>query len=108
MVLGQLALLIVFGYLLVKSTEHLVSELKDISKITHLGKYGLTAFLLAFATSLPELVVGVTSAIEGRPELSLGNVLGSNIADLSLVMGGIAVVGGSIRVIGKFLRRKSP
>jgi cation:H+ antiporter len=105
MIAVQLILLIVFAFFLVKATEHLVGEVRDISQITHLGKYGLTAFLLAFATSLPELVVGIASAIEGRPQLALGNVLGSNIADISLVMGGVAIVGGSIRVIGEFLKR---
>jgi cation:H+ antiporter len=105
MLAGYLALLIVFAYLLVQATSHLVDKLRDIAKITKLGKFGLTAFLLAFATSLPELVVGIASAFEGRPTLSLGNVLGSNIADISLVMGGVAIVGGSIRVLGEFLRR---
>lgn len=105
MLLGYLALLVISAYLLVQATSHLVDEIREIAKITKIGKFGLTAFLLAFATSLPELVVGIVSAIEGRPILSLGNVLGSNIADISLVMGGVAVVGGSIKVLGEFLRR---
>ncbi len=105
MLAGYLALLIIFGYLLIQATSHLVDELREIAQITQIGKFGLTAFLLAFATSLPELVVGIASAIEGRPVLSLGNVLGSNIADISFVMGGVAIVGGSIRVLGEFLTR---
>ena len=105
MLSGQFALLFIFGFLLIKATDQLVNELRDISQITHIGKFGLTAFLIAFATSLPELVVGIVSALEGRPTLSLGNVLGSNIADIALVMGGAAIVGGSIRVLGEFLRR---
>lgn len=105
MLAGNVALLIIFGYLLIKATTHLVDELRDIAQITKMEKYGLTAFLLAFATSLPELIVGVAAALEGRPTLSLGNVLGSNIADISFVMGGIAIVGGSVRVLGEFLRR---
>jgi cation:H+ antiporter len=105
MVSGYLALLVIFAYLLIQATDHLVDELRDIARITKIGKFGLTAFLLAFATSLPELVVGIASAIEKRPILSLGNVLGSNIADVSLVMGGVAVVGGSFKVLGEFLKR---
>ncbi|MCH7952117.1 sodium:calcium antiporter [Patescibacteria group bacterium] len=105
MLLGYLALLVIFGYLLVKATDHLVDEVRDIAQITKIGKFGLTAFLLAFATSLPELVVGVAAALEGRPILSLGNVLGSNIVNVSLVMGGVAIVGGSIRVVGEFLKK---
>lgn len=105
MLIVYLVLLLFFGYLLIQATDHLVGELQDIAQITKIGKYGLTAFFLAFATSLPELVVGVAAAIEGRPILALGNVLGSNIADISLVVGGIAVVSGSIQVFGEFLKR---
>jgi len=99
-------LIALFGYLLVRATDHLVSELRVLSQMTKLSAFGLTAFLVAFATSLPELVVGIASAIEGRPSLSLGNVLGSNISNISLVVGGAAVLGGSIRVVGDFLRRE--
>lgn len=105
MLVGYLALFVISVYLLVQATDHLVDKLRDIAQITKIGKFGLTAFILAFATSLPELVVGVAAALEGRPILSLGNVLGSNIADISLVMGGVAVVGGSIRVLGEFLKK---
>lgn len=105
MLSGQLALLVIFGYLLIRATDRLVSELRDLSHVTKIGKFGLTAFLLAFATSLPELVVGIASALEGRPSLSLGNVLGSNIANISLVVGGTAIVGGSVKVMGEFLRK---
>ncbi len=106
MFVGNIALLVIFGYLIIRSTDKLVNELRNIAWMTKIGKYGLTAFLLAFATSLPELAVGVTSALEGRPELSLGNVLGSNIANVSLVIGGTAFVGGGFRVVGEFLKRE--
>jgi cation:H+ antiporter len=105
LIFGYLTLLVVFGYLLIKATSHLVDELRKLAQITRLGKFGLTAFLLAFATSLPEFIVGISAALEGRPELSLGNVIGSNIADISFVMGGVAIVGGSISVLGEFLKR---
>jgi len=74
--------------------------------MTQLSAFGLTAFIVAFATSLPEMVVGIAAALEGRPTLSLGNILGSNISNISLVVGGAAIVGGSIRVFGDFLRHE--
>jgi cation:H+ antiporter len=51
---------------------------------------GLT--VVAAATSMPELVVVVTSGIEGVPDLGVGNVIGSNIANILLVLGTAAVL----------------
>ncbi|MCC7016505.1 MAG: sodium:calcium antiporter [Rhodospirillales bacterium] len=45
------------------------------------------ATLAAFATSAPELSVGINSAVAGTPELSLGDTIGSNIVNVSLVLG---------------------
>jgi len=99
-----LLLLIGFSLLLMKSTRILTDSLEELAKITKVGKFAITAFLLAFATSIPELVVGITAALEGRPSLALGVVLGSNIADITLVIGGAAIIGGSFSVAGEFLR----
>lgn len=98
-----LGLLLFFSFLLIKSTEILIGALNRLSRASRLSKFGLTSFLLALATSLPELFVGITAALEKKPNLSLGNVLGSNIADLSLVIGGASIIGGSIGVAGSFL-----
>ena len=98
-----LGLLIFFSFLLIKATEILIGSLNKLSKTSKLSKFGLTSFLLALATSLPELFVGITAALERKPNLALGVVLGSNIANLSLVIGGAAVIGGSIGIIGDFL-----
>ncbi|KPJ71088.1 hypothetical protein AMJ51_00125 [Microgenomates bacterium DG_75] len=100
-------LLLIFGFsvLLIKATDVIVVNLKALSRQTRIGKFAITGFLLALATSLPELVVGMTAALENKPNLALGNILGSNIADLSLVIGGAALVGGTVAVKGIFLRR---
>ena len=104
MIFVYLLLLIGFSALLIKSTDILTDSLTELSKITHMGKFAITSFLLAFATSIPELVVGVTAALEGRPGLALGAILGSNIANISLVIGGATVIGGTLSVAGDFLK----
>ncbi len=50
-------------------------------------KFIIGMTIVSFATSLPELIVSVRSALEGYPDLALGNVVGSNIANLGLVLG---------------------
>jgi len=65
----------------------------------------MSAIILAISTSFPEMFVGITSALEGSPELTLGVAVGSNIANISLVAGITAVVVGKVGVHGDFLKR---
>ena len=104
LVISQVILLIGFSFLLIKATDLLIRSLNRLSRTLKIGTFAITSFLLAFATSLPELFVCVTSALEGRPKLALGVILGSNIANLSLVIGGAALFAGSVRVVGQFLK----
>ena len=57
--------------------------------------------VVSFATSAPELIVSVQAALDGFPDLALGNVVGSNIANLGLVLA-ITVIMGSIDVRKSF------
>ncbi len=78
-VVAGLALLILGGNWLLKSAVALSLRL-DIPRII----IGMT--IVSFATSAPELIVSVNAALDGFPDLSLGNVVGSNIANLGLVL----------------------
>jgi len=100
-------LLLIFGFslLLIKATDVIVVNLKGLSDKTKVGRFAITSFLMALATSLPELVVCLAAALDNQSNLALGNVIGSNIADLSLVIGGAALIGGAVAVRGLFLRR---
>ncbi|MUH37883.1 sodium:calcium antiporter [Zobellia amurskyensis] len=88
-VLG-LILLIAGGNWLLKSAVALSLRL-NIPKIV----IGMT--VVSFATSAPELIVSIKAALDGFPDLALGNVVGSNIANLGLVLA-ITVLMGSIDV----------
>ncbi len=92
-VLG-LALLIFGGNWLLKSAVALSLRLA-IPKIV----IGMT--IVSFATSAPELIVSIKAAMDGFPDLSLGNVVGSNIANLGLVLA-ITVLLGNIDVRKSF------
>lgn len=92
-VLG-LVVLILGGDWLLKAAVALSLRL-NIPKIV----IGMT--VVSFATSAPELIVSINAALEGLADLSLGNVIGSNIANLGLVLG-ITVILGSIDVRKSF------
>lgn len=98
-----LFLIAVFSFVLIKATDILLINLKALAKRTRLGSFALTEILLALATSLPEFFVGITAALKGTPNLSLGNVIGANIANLSLVIGGAALLSGTVWVKGFLL-----
>jgi cation:H+ antiporter len=84
LVLG-LVVLIVAGEFLVKGAVGIALKF-NISTLV----IGMT--IVAFGTSAPELLVSVKAAIDGHPEISIGNVLGSNIANLALVLGLTTIV----------------
>jgi cation:H+ antiporter len=66
---------------------------------------GLT--VVAFATSSPELVVSIKAAIEGNPGIVVGNVVGSNICNIALILGVAAMI-SPIRVKTQVIRREIP
>lgn len=98
-------LLIFFSFLLIKSADLVLVSLKKISQSTKTGLFALSAIFLALGTSLPELFVGLTSALEGVSNLSLGIVVGSNIANISLVVGFTSFYTGKVLVRGEYVRR---
>ncbi|MGE3856555.1 MAG: calcium/sodium antiporter [Dehalococcoidia bacterium] len=65
------------------------------------------ATVAAFATSSPELAVGVNAALAGTPTVSAGDVLGSNVANIALVLGAMFVF-GAVRVDRRDVRRDLP
>jgi len=84
LVVGGLLLLLLGGDLLVKSSVALAVRLKVSTLVI-----GLT--VVSFATSAPELLVSVEAALQGLPEIALGNVIGSNIANIGLILGATAL-----------------
>jgi len=84
-VIAGFLLLVVGGEFLVRSSVGLSFKLK-LSKIV----IGMT--VVSFATSAPELIVSLQAALDGYPALAIGNVVGSNIANIALVLGITAII----------------
>lgn len=85
MVLGGLALLVAGGDLLVRGAVA-VARRAGVSPLV----IGLT--LVGFGTSTPELLASVQAALMGSPDIAVGNVVGSNIANIMLILGLAALV----------------
>ncbi|MCX2720548.1 calcium/sodium antiporter [Lentiprolixibacter aurantiacus] len=85
LIAGGLTLLVLGGHWLLKAAVAFSLRLY-IPKII----IGMT--VVSFATSAPELIVSVNAALDGFPDLALGNVVGSNIANLGLVLAIIVIL----------------
>ncbi|WP_372425444.1 calcium/sodium antiporter [Salinarimonas chemoclinalis] len=84
---------IAFGlYLLIKGGDWTVDAAAFIAERAGLSKLFIGATIVAFGTSAPELFTSVNANLSGFPGISLGNIVGSNIANILLILGATAVV----------------
>ncbi|MFH1401837.1 MAG: sodium:calcium antiporter [Parcubacteria group bacterium] len=74
------------------SSSFLVDALKKISEFLGWKEFVVSFFIMAVATTIPNFFVDVTAALQGIPKLALGDVVGTNIADLTLIVAISALV----------------
>ena len=86
-------IIILIGFiLLIKGADFLVDGASGIAKRFNIPEIVIGLTIVAIGTSMPELVVSVTSAVEGHSDLAIGNVVGSNIANMFLILGACALI----------------
>lgn len=103
----------IYVYLLVSiivllwSGGALAASLTTLSKRLHISAFLISFLLMAAATSMPELFVGIMSGVEGEGSLAFGTAIGSNIADIALVLGVLLIINGAITIKGTINKRES-
>jgi len=86
-------LLIALGFvLLIKGADYLVDGASNIAKKFHIPEIIIGLTIISIGTSMPELFVSITSAIDGFPDMAMGNVIGSNIVNMFFILGLSAIV----------------
>lgn len=105
MIPGLTLAIIFLSLILIRSADLVVTAIRRISKEMKASSFVVASLILALSTSFPELFVGITSAIEQKPNLSLGVVVGSNVANIALVASTAALFAGRVHVYGNYLRR---
>ncbi len=93
--------------LLIKGGDLLLDAAVALSLKINIPKIVIGMTVVSFATSAPELIVSIKSALKGYPDLALGNVVGSNIANLAFVLGVILII-SPIRVTKSFYKTDWP
>jgi len=81
-----LTILLLSGVLLYIAGEFIVASLLKLSRYFKVTEFIVAFFVMAFAATLPNLFVGITSAFQGIPELSFGDIMGNNIIALTLAV----------------------
>ena len=103
----SLILLVLGIVLLVKGADFLVSGAISLATTFGVSKMFIGLSLVAFGTSVPELVVSTIASVKGVPGVSISNVVGSNIANIALCLG-IASIIGSLTVKSRTVRLEVP
>ena len=93
--------------LLVVGGEFIVRSSVALSLKFNISKFVIGMTVVSFATSLPELIVSVNAALNNSPSIAINNVIGSNIANIGLVLALISVL-GKITVDKYFYKRDWP
>lgn len=86
-------LLIALGFvLLIKGADYLVDGASNVAKKFHIPEIIIGLTIISIGTSMPELFVSITSAIDGYPDMAMGNVIGSNIVNMLFILGLSAII----------------
>jgi len=78
--------------LLIKGADFLVEGASSIAKSYNIPELTIGLTIISFGTSMPELIVNILASFDGSSELAIGNVLGSNIANVLLILGVTAMI----------------
>ena len=81
----NLLIFIIAAFVLLKSVNLIVTSAANLAKKFNISEFVIGTILIGPATSFPELFIGINSAIKKIPQLSLGNVIGASLLDLTLV-----------------------
>lgn len=94
-------------FILIKGGGWLMRAAVALSLRFSIPKIVIGMTVVSFATSAPELIVSIQSALSGHPDLALGNVVGSNIANLGLVLA-VTIIISPIDVTSSFYKTDWP
>lgn len=94
--LKQMAIVIASSIAIFIGANYTISSLTQLSEILNIGKEIIAVTAVALGTSLPELIVTINAASKGKAEVAIGNVLGSNIFNIFVVMGVPGLLGNLV------------
>lgn len=86
-------ILLGIGFILVVAgADYTIESASNIARNLGVSEWIISLLLIAFGTSLPELVVSIKAARKGNADMAIGNIIGSNVANFSMVLGASALI----------------
>jgi cation:H+ antiporter len=86
------SLLLLAGFVMVVyGADYTVYSASKIAKSFGVSDWVVGVVLVALGTSMPELIVSITAAIKGKADMAIGNIIGSNMANITIALGAAAV-----------------
>lgn len=85
---GKTSLLLLIGFIfVVGGADFAIDSASNIARDFGISEWVIGLFLIAFGTSLPELTISIKSAMNNNTDLAIGNIIGSNVANFTMVLG---------------------
>ncbi len=81
-------ILVIFG------ADYTVDSASKIAKALGVSEWIIGIIMVSLGTSMPELVVSIVASLKGKADMAIGNIIGSNMANITVVLGGAALVNG--------------
>ncbi|HEA84362.1 MAG TPA: sodium:calcium antiporter [Candidatus Wildermuthbacteria bacterium] len=103
----NILLLIASGAILFWSANQIVKGVTFAANYFKWSEFVIAFFVMALAGALPNLFVGLSSVAHGIPELSFGDVVGSSVVDLTLIVAIAVFIGGGLSAKGKTVQASS-
>ena len=90
---GKTILLLAIGFTLtIGGANFVIDSGTNIARVFGISEWIIGIFLISLGTSLPELVVSLVAVKKGNAEMSIGNIIGSNVANFSMVLGAASLI----------------
>ncbi len=90
---GKTIILLIVGFALtIGGASFVIESGTSIARVFGISEWIIGIFLISLGTSLPELVVSIVAVKKGNAEMSIGNIIGSNVANFSMVLGGASLI----------------
>jgi len=90
---GKSVVMLGAGFVLtIVGANYVVESGSNIARMFEVSEWIIGLFLIALGTSLPELVVSLVAIKKGNADMSVGNIIGSNVANFSMVLGGASMI----------------
>ena len=90
---GKASFFLIIGFLLtIGGADFAISSASNIAREFGISEWIIGLFLVAFGTSLPELTISIKAALNNNADLAIGNIIGSNVANFTMVLGIASIV----------------